>query len=124
MNLLWLFQQDQWDSSYEDDCIVRGLHSWLEYALKLRIQAWLFALHSAEAKIRSARLLGGESEMKIKSLEIRGFRFHDKTVFDFRPGITAVVGPNGSGKSNVLEAIRWVMDEQRVRSLRGKKWKM
>ena len=60
--------------------------------------------------------------MKIKRLEIKGFKsFPDKMVFDFRPGITAVVGPNGSGKSNVLEAIRWVMGEQRVRSLRSKK---
>ena len=60
--------------------------------------------------------------MKIKRLEIKGFKsFPDKIVFDFRPGITAVVGPNGSGKSNVLEAIRWVMGEQRVRSLRSKK---
>ena len=60
--------------------------------------------------------------MKIIKLEIKGFKtFPDKTDLEFKPGITAVVGPNGCGKSNVLEAIRWVMGEQRVRSLRGKK---
>jgi len=60
--------------------------------------------------------------MKITKLEIKGFKtFPDKTDLEFRPGITAVVGPNGCGKSNVLEAIRWVMGEQRIRSLRGKK---
>jgi chromosome segregation protein len=60
--------------------------------------------------------------MKIKRLEIKGFKsFPDKTVLGFKPGVTAVVGPNGCGKSNIFEAIRWVMGEQRVRTLRSRK---
>lgn len=60
--------------------------------------------------------------MKLKRLEILGFKsFPEKTNIEFCDGITSVVGPNGSGKSNILEAIRWVMGEQRTKSLRCKK---
>ncbi len=60
--------------------------------------------------------------MKLKKLEILGFKsFKDKTLVEFSNGISAVVGPNGCGKSNIVDAIRWVMGEQRVTSLRGKK---
>src|SRR5687768_18076678 len=60
--------------------------------------------------------------MKLLDVTLTGFKsFAHKTTFRFHDGLTAVIGPNGSGKSNLAEAIRWVMGEQSLKLLRGKK---
>ncbi len=60
--------------------------------------------------------------MRLRRVEIEGFKsFRDRVVLDFPHGICGIIGPNGCGKSNIVDAVRWVMGEQRVKALRGKK---
>ncbi len=60
--------------------------------------------------------------MYLSQIDILGFKsFAKKTTLVFNPGITAIVGPNGSGKSNIVDAIRWVLGEQRAGALRSEK---
>ncbi len=59
--------------------------------------------------------------MRLKTLEINGFKsFAHKSVLEFGSPIICIVGPNGSGKSNVVEAFRYVLGEQSMKSMRGK----
>lgn len=60
--------------------------------------------------------------MKLNKIELQGFKsFADKTEIIFLDGVTTIVGPNGSGKSNISDALKWVLGEQSVKTLRGSK---
>ena len=59
--------------------------------------------------------------MRLSHLELNGFKsFAKKTTLEFNTPVISIVGPNGSGKSNVVEAFRFVLGEQSMKSMRGR----
>ena len=67
-----------------------------------------------------AGIIGAAGQVRFSKLKLTGFKsFVDPTDLIIADGLTGVVGPNGCGKSNLLEALRWVMGENRPTAMRG-----
>lgn len=82
----------------------------------------LFIRVEADKRGWQRGLNADEKRMRLIRCQLSGFKsFARQTALEFTHTITAIVGPNGSGKSNITEAIRWVLGEQSIKTLRGKR---
>ena len=83
-------------------------------------EGFVCPLGGKEPRLRSPRSSDTQKDVKLKRIEIRGFKsIAKKTSLPVAEGVTCIAGPNGCGKSNIIDAVRWALGEQSNRSLRA-----